>query len=528
MPRSEKFLKENFVANLPGGSISEINYVIAVAPAAVVLWSALQTRFSVFTPYTPDAFVLDFLLNCGAVLLATTLYSSAPVLLSALLLGPAALIYALPNRSRRTKTGVKGPRTRPATNSNGGSPTTSGSPLPRRPFVSIYRGCMLIMTCVAILAVDFKIFPRRFGKTETWGQSLMDLGVGSFVFSAGLVGVRASLKEDSQGRQSIQRIGKQLLGSTIHALPIFLLGIIRLLSVKKLDYQEHVTEYGVHWNFFFTLALLPPFAVIFRTLFAFVPSYAGLSLVVGATYTAFLELTNLKKYIIAAPRTDLLSMNREGVFSFVGYLAIYLAGQHAGTRIFARTTSGKTSAPGPNPSTESRFSLGGVKRMIKDITSREPLLVSLTFSTLWWTTLFWWTTKPSSFFPSWSPSRRLANISYILWIAAVNNGQLLICYLIQRIFFPSSSGKTDGEENMSISPIVEGFNKNGLVVFVVANLMTGGVNLMVDTLAASAPTSIAILMLYMGVLSGVALYGPRLPGSPHRRKVDEGGGRSSS
>ncbi len=34
MPRSEKFLKEDFVSNLPGGPISEIIYVISVAPVS--------------------------------------------------------------------------------------------------------------------------------------------------------------------------------------------------------------------------------------------------------------------------------------------------------------------------------------------------------------------------------------------------------------------------------------------------------------------------------------------------------------
>jgi hypothetical protein len=31
MPRSIKLLKEDFVSNLPGGSIAEINYVLLVA-----------------------------------------------------------------------------------------------------------------------------------------------------------------------------------------------------------------------------------------------------------------------------------------------------------------------------------------------------------------------------------------------------------------------------------------------------------------------------------------------------------------
>ncbi|KAL9014974.1 MAG: hypothetical protein Q9180_008909, partial [Flavoplaca navasiana] len=253
MAQSYKSLKEDFVSNLSGGGIWEINYVTAVAPS----------RRSFFVDYGSAAFTTDFLLNVGAILAATTIYSSAPTALNTLLILPAIALHVLPRGSRtRSKKSTHPVLTNGEPEKRQGQ--ASMDLLPERPFITHYRGSMMVVTCVAILAVDFRVFPRRFAKVETWGTSLMDMGVGSFVFAAGLSSARPVLKAREAGKTT--SLGASLTAAARHSVPLFMLGLVRLYSIKGLDYAEHVSEYGVHWNFFFTLALLPAFAAIIQTL----------------------------------------------------------------------------------------------------------------------------------------------------------------------------------------------------------------------------------------------------------------------
>jgi phosphatidylinositol glycan class W len=56
--------------------------------------------------------------------------------------------------------------------------------------VSTCRLWLYLLTCVSILGVDFKIFPRDLAKTETFGISLMDLGVGFYVVCHSMKSIR--------------------------------------------------------------------------------------------------------------------------------------------------------------------------------------------------------------------------------------------------------------------------------------------------------------------------------------------------
>ena len=118
-----------------------------------------------------------------------------------------------------------------------------------RPYVTVWRAHMMVMTIISILAVDFRVFPRTFGKCESWGTSLvslefhslehcahdfftkMDLGVGSFVFSLGVTSAIPIL----------QRHGQKTASASIWTVfsrtrVVLALGLLRLLSVKGTDY----------------------------------------------------------------------------------------------------------------------------------------------------------------------------------------------------------------------------------------------------------------------------------------------------
>ena len=350
---------------------------------------------------------------------------------------------------------------------------------------------MMVVTCSAILAVDFPIFPRRFAKVENWGTSLMDLGVGSFVFSAGVVSARSILKAQAAGVSQQSNIFRRLAAASRHSIPLLVLGLIRLYSVKGLDYAEHVTEYGVHWNFFFTLGFLPPFVEIFHSLYSIIPSYEILALLTTTVYQVALESTDLKAYILISPRgPDLLSKNREGVFSFIGYLAIFLAGRASGLRIIPRGTADKpTSAQ----------------------QARRRVLISLATTAIGWTVLFIFNSTPAMGYGARIPvSSRLANMPYVFWVAAFNNAQIFLFCLIETLLFPTVHKATDREteaekSKFATSPIMAAFNNNGLAVFLAANLLTGAVNLSFNTLDANAWQSMAILIAYMGLVTAFAL-----------------------
>lgn len=444
-------------------------------------WSALQSSQDFFIDYGPVAFLTDHLLNVGAILAATTIYSSAPMTLNLLLILPAIIIHLSFSRSRVRKK-------RPVANGqlHAGRGQDGLDPLPERPFITHYRGSMMVVTSIAILAVDFKLFPRRFAKVETWGTSLMDMGVGSFVFSAGLVSARPILKARAAGVTS--DVSASFKAAIRHSLPLLALGLIRLYSVKGLDYAEHVSEYGVHWNFFFTLAFLPLSVAFIQALPSWSLSIDMIALLVSCIHQMILDTNSTTTFILTAPRDDLLSQNREGVFSMLGYLSIFLIGQAVGLDILPRTGS-------------------KLSTFIFGIKTDRLLLIRLSAWSAWFSALLFLAISYNTL--GLQVSRRLVNLPYILWVSAFNCAQIALFCAVETLFFPGlhSTGDQRIEKQRckhATSQILGAFNRNGLAIFLMANLLTGLVNISTDTLHTGQGRAIATLFVYVTILSIVA------------------------
>ena len=301
--------------------------------------------------------------------------------------------------------------------------------------VTTLRGIVVLSTVICILAVDFTIFPRRFAKTEWTGTGLMDIGVGAFCFTGAIVPRRRAWS----------------VGRTLTAIvPLYVLGMARFAAIKLSNYQEHVSEYGVHWNFFFTL-------IVVRVALDIVTALAPQGrVVVGCAvltaYQAALSLTPLGAWIMDdGPRehTRMVWQNKEGLASAVGY---------AGLSMLANGVA----ASRPVPSTRDYAAACAVA----------------------------WAALLCCVYGLQLPvSRRQCNLSFVLWIYAEGATMLLMAHA--------------GLD--SASTLMRALSVRQLAVFLGANVLTGAVNMAMETMAAPPATALAVLSLYVVAVCGFAL-----------------------
>ncbi|UJR21958.1 hypothetical protein I4U23_025026 [Adineta vaga] len=420
--------KELFVSNLNGTTLYETGSIMINICTTYFLCQILKSPNSKYGIFN---FLFENIILVIPLILTTTVLSSFNDISHFILCGIVLLIYVL-----------KSPL--PVHNQQVNNQNSYSRILEH------FRGQMILVTCICILAVDFSIFPRRYAKTENYGYSGMDLGVGLFAIAHGMV--------SSEARNKQTKVKDLFLENFV----LLLLGIIRLISIKYLSYVEHVSEYGVHWNFFLTLC----FMKLIASCLLYITKNVLLSIIFSLVFHELILLRYLQfdNYLIESNqlRTSFIDANREGIFSLGGYVCLYLIGVYIGRLIIINER----------------------EQRLKDMTLKLIVATIILCSI------------------SYNSSRKLCNFGYITSTTG------LACMTLGGFCLAQCLLRRKGYSTESL--LLKNVNQKGLDVFLLANVLTGVINLNINTIDTTDFVALFIIVIYMFIITTLAYVSPSL------------------
>lgn len=244
--------------------------------------------------------------------------------------------------------------------------------------------------------------------------------------------------------------------------------------------QEHQSEYGVHWNFFFTLASV-------ACLTAVVPlsgrHAAAMAVLLMGLYQWLLLLPGWTAWLASdkRDRSSLFDSNKEGLMSLFGYAALCNAGAAAA----AILDENNGAAQWAWHSAFRRYSSTGNRGESVAARAKAWHAAMLVAVGVAWVVAF----ALDAFVQP--VSRRFANAAYVMWVSALALTQLQMSALAEVV-----AAAVSGNGVQQQCPLLDSLSQHQLVSFLVANIATGAVNMTVDTLGASETSAFAIMVAY--------------------------------
>lgn len=282
-------------------------------------------------------------------------------------------------------------------------------------------------------------------------------------------------------------------------------GLARLAATRAADYQSHASEYGTHWNFFLTLAALRLLSLVLPGALggsAAVEGAAGAALLV--VHQCGLSAWGLIEVVHSDERAgSWLRANKEGLLSLPGYWALQLLSAAAGRLAYRWAAAAARMPPaakrsssgslGNGESSSFASSGGGSRLRIRTKAPPPPLApqlrllwqLGLASAALW--AAYWIAAQLQPV------SRCACNAAYVLWLLALN-AQTVAAFLAADLALPGPTPFVFSSVNAAMLP-----------VFLAGNLLTGLVNMAVNTLAASDAVARAIVATYTALLCAGAV-----------------------
>ncbi|OAG29485.1 phosphatidylinositol glycan, class W [Nematocida displodere] len=175
-----------------------------------------------------------------------------------------------------------------------------------------FRFIVSSLVCISIFSCDFNIYPMHKLKSQYFGMSLMDFGVVSYMFNAGIL---CGIKHRFRAQKTLYMV---------------VMGLIRL-GVLQSGYHSDPTEYGVHLNFYFVYLITENFSLLFKQVHPLIASAF-----LFAAHEALVLKDGFIDYVFYAGRNTFISANREGLISIVPYAGVLFLGKYVGGIVFKK------------------------------------------------------------------------------------------------------------------------------------------------------------------------------------------------
>lgn len=448
---------DSFYINREGSSFLEPYALITLWPISRLLWCCLKLYLLRFFNHAPP--YIEFIILFTPFTLAVTLLQNYVYYL---VIGLALITWTLLLRLL-----ISGePLLRLISDKK-----VSNALEPRGLLSSLLATLMLSVT-VCILCVDFPIFPRRGAKTYDTGFSIMDAGVGAFIAFSGAVSPEAKHSVESSTDRTIKtKLG--LIGRTLSSsIPLIILSCLRLFLIRYSGYREVTEEYGIHLNFFAVLAAVKliscfVYCIIGRRIKL---NYVGIALIV--VYQIFLNIYAMKNIVYNESRDNFFMANKEGFLSIIG-----LTGYHL---VYTRLQLIIDDAS----KTHKRY---GITQTLKALLRLAvPAIVGLIVMHNF--------VQPSS--------RKISTAAYICWSACMVIF-LLGCEVTVNSGIAALQRRYHNVEDLG-SKIYTSFSQNAMPLFLLANILTGVINLTFNTNTMATSASLGIIVAYLATLSLIA------------------------
>jgi len=450
---------DTFYLNREGSSFLEPYALITLWPISRLLWCCVKLyllRFFMYAPvyvefiilFTPFALAVTLLQNYVYYLVVVLALITWTLLLRLLICGEPLLRLISDKK-------------------------VSNALEPRGLLSSLLATLMLSVT-VCILCVDFPIFPRRGAKTHDSGFSIMDAGVGAFIAFSGAVSPEAKHAVESSSDRTIQTKLSLVAKTLSSSVPLIILSCLRLFLIRYSGYREITEEYGTHLNFFAVLAAVKLISSLIYCIIGrrIKLNYVGIALIV--VYQLFLNYYAMDKILGNESRQSFFMANKEGFLSIIG-----LTGYHL---IYTRLHLIIDDAS----KTHKRY---GITQTLKALLRlAAPAIVGLIVMHNF--------VQPSS--------RKISNAAYICWSACMVIF-LLGCEVTVNSGIVALQRRYHNVDDLG-SKIYTSFSHNAMPLFLLANVMTGAINFLMNTNTMATLPSLAMITLYLVCLSTVGYY----------------------